>query len=244
MSVEDSHRVWTRVDRVVARGKGFDLHAWLVPEPDGPHIMLDLHNPPRELEDVIRVGARVACQTKQRGPVCKAFWIHEVQHENDAGEWTTAWRAAKPFVPRSLSKESRRPAQPAAVPQPGEHVVTGIVTRVERLFGRRTVGTIFPDDEGSLVDMQLRRAPFGLLSVLTPGARVECIAVPHAKDPCLRFTARVLSIQLPVGGGNFREAWNHEQPVGAGSSPRTSTRTTDRRPATDCDPLHLHLVEV
>jgi hypothetical protein len=134
-------------------------------------------------------------------------------------------------------------------------LVTGTLRRLERMANMRTVGTILPDDGGPLVELRLRRAPRGLLAALAPGARVHCLAAVHASDPDLRFSARVVSVDLQNAEGNYREAWRHdpareregqhwrlhEEEEGAQATivatPRTATLNSAGFPAEDDDDL-------
>lgn len=109
---------------------------------------------------------------------------------------------------RAVEGSGARPRAPIDTDE-GE-LVTGVLRRLERLPNMRTVGTVLPDDGGPIVELRLRRAPRGLLAALGSGARVHCLAAPHMSDPSLRFSARVVSVDLKDGDGNYQEAWRHD----------------------------------
>jgi len=124
-------------------------------------------------------------------------------------------RAEPPYTPpppqqqQPLEEPPERPRLRAPTDEDGE-LVTGTLRRLERLANMRTVGTLMPEDEGPLIELRLRRAPRGLLAALAPGARVHCLAAAHASDPSLRFSARVVSVDLQDAEGVYREAWRHD----------------------------------
>lgn len=103
---------------------------------------------------------------------------------------------------------SARPRAPVDTEE-GE-LVSGVLRRLERLANMRTLGTVLPDDGGPLVELRLRRAPRGLLTALATGARIHCLAAPHMSDPSLRFSARVVSVDLKDSEGRYQEAWRHD----------------------------------
>ncbi len=102
------------------------------------------------------------------------------------------------------------PPAPAAVAPEDGSIVSGTLRRLERLPNMRTLGTVLPVDGGPVVEVRLRRAPRGLFAALASGARVHCVAAPHVSGPGLRFSARVVSVDLKDGEGQYREAWRHD----------------------------------
>lgn len=279
--MSDEYRiVWGRVEKLDAFDGGERLQARLVPEEEGSSIFLELKSPPRELRDGIALGARVACRTKPKGAIRKAFWVDAVERREGHDRWVPVWKAPKAFVARipaeqvqartppttrqrpsreysveeqvggstlrrrrrivepetTSSEESTAPTTPpvqtgrtAPLGSPiEEDIVTGTLTRLERLADLRTVGTVMPKDDGPLVDLQLRRAPRGLLAALAQGALLDCVAVPHAKDPTLRFSARVLRVLLPDATGELKEAWRHDPTRGVTASSDAPTEPVER----------------
>lgn len=186
--------------------------AWLQAKEYRAPVLLVLHRPPRPLVDLLIHGAVVVCRVGGDRAYPKAFWIDSVQHKDEQGEWVEVWRSGREFREHSHDTAPRmlrdRPDSPS-LSRDGEPV-WGTVISFERVGPVESKATVLPDDGVGLVALSLRRAPPGVLTSFVKGARVKCLAAPHAADPSIRFSAIVLEVQLEMPDGQLRTVWRHE----------------------------------
>lgn len=191
------------------------LQVWLDAQ-DGEHpILVELHRPPRTLRDALTQGGLVGCLAAPRGAYLRAYWVEVVMAIGEDGSWEECWRAPRKFVRNGrdqtgMSHPISRPTGSTRPMDMSAEKVWGNLVRLERRPQLLSLGTVLPEDEGPLIELWLRRAPVGLLTALTPGARVLCLAAPHMDDPQIRFSSRVLAVELKVGDADYREVWRHD----------------------------------
>lgn len=210
--MESQEMVIGTVNRMAATPDGTMLRAELTPEDGGLPIRLHLHSAPPDLRNVVRQGARIACRAKVEDDHRVAFWVDRVEHEDEDG-WGEVWRTGRSFSPNQRSVATGNISTPATrterrvVDESEREKVWGKVTSVTRLANRATVAYLEPEDGGMPVELQLRRAPQGLLLALTEGARVLCLASPQDGRSRTRFAPWVLRVEMTDHRGESRLVW-------------------------------------